>query len=139
MARPPEQEGLGSVAGRDGTSIPRGRAWFAAPCRRPRAAGAAASDRERGRSPRAMLTIQSSPWLGIDVLRRSLQIRDMAASTRPRESSLRDFHGRLGRARDVLRQEGVRVLSIKILGETLYRRLLIMELPLDRELSTIGA
>ena len=86
-----------------------------------------------------MLTIQSSPWLGIDVLRGSLQIRDMAASTRPRESSLRDFHGRLGRARDVLRQEGVRVLSIKILGETLYRRLLIMELPLDRELSTIGA
>ncbi len=43
------------------------------------------------------------------------------------------------RAREVLRQEGVRSLWFKLLGETLYRRLLLLERPLQDPIPTVTA
>jgi GNAT superfamily N-acetyltransferase len=45
----------------------------------------------------------------------------------------------LERAKEVLRQEGVRSLWFKLLGETVYRRLLLLERPLQDPIPTVTA
>jgi len=49
------------------------------------------------------------------------------------------FRGALERASEVLRQEGVRSLWFKLLGETVYRRLLLLERPLQEPIPTVTA
>src|SRR2546423_935629 len=49
------------------------------------------------------------------------------------------FRMALERAREVLRQEGVRSLWFKLLGETVYRRLLLLERPLQEPIPEVKA
>ncbi len=49
------------------------------------------------------------------------------------------FRVALARAREVLREEGARSLWFKILGETVYRRLLLLERPLQEAIPTVTA
>lgn len=51
----------------------------------------------------------------------------------------RSFRALLGRGRDVLRREGPRALWFKILGETVYRRLLMVERPLSEPVPEVKA
>jgi len=50
-----------------------------------------------------------------------------------------NFRLALERAREVLRQEGVRGLWFKILGDTVYRRLLLLERPLQEPICEVKA
>src|SRR5712691_6215953 len=45
----------------------------------------------------------------------------------------------LERAKEVLREEGVRSLWFKLLGETVYRRLLLLERPLQDAIPAVTA
>jgi GNAT superfamily N-acetyltransferase len=49
------------------------------------------------------------------------------------------FRVALARTREVLREEGVRSLWFKILGETVYRRLLLLERPLQEAIPAVTA
>jgi L-amino acid N-acyltransferase YncA len=51
----------------------------------------------------------------------------------------RDYRAALARGREVLRQEGLRGLWFKILGETVYRRLLLVERPLHEPVPEVKA
>ena len=49
------------------------------------------------------------------------------------------FRVALARTREVLREEGVHSLWFKILGETVYRRLLLLERPLQEAIPAVTA
>jgi RimJ/RimL family protein N-acetyltransferase len=51
----------------------------------------------------------------------------------------RSVRGITDRAREVLRREGLRALWFKILGETVYRRLVVVERPLDLPVPDVAA
>lgn len=64
---------------------------------------------------------------------------DLIACAAPRPDSSWTLRRILSRAAHVARHEGARCLFFKILGETCYRRLLLLEIPLDRPPSGLRA